>query len=307
MRRAPQPPRRSLSTRRQSLRRRHGQLAGSALPRAFRIGQDGSGDRRSRHRPVGLLNHRYRSDRPDSQFALWNRADGRCGQRHGCELRMAGGFRAHQPGALFSEAFYQRHERNQSARRRQLPQHRRHRRQRQRIQRASRRRRGSHRPGDDRGHREPAHSNLQRGRVHQQRRHPAHQRHFGPEPAHRHLPLRHRDSGSPIQASTESLTSAGQPACLKNNAHPMPAWLPSGRFRRSSIRISICWSPTRTTGCCFAPQMVVESAASSPLGAEFPGMLASLWPAVTTNMIATGTAAESRYRSPPLSPIPRFW
>ena len=80
---------------------------------------------------------------------------------------------------------------------------------------------------------------------------------------------------------------------IKNNASDatLPAYGPISAFVDSYLNLMVCDSANRVV--YFAPQMVTESSASYSTRALTPGMLASLWPTIGTNAIATGTAAES--------------
>jgi uncharacterized protein (TIGR03437 family) len=71
----------------------------------------------------------------------------------------------------------------------------------------------------------------------------------------------------------------------------MSAYGPLSAFVDSYLNLLVADSANRVV--YFAPQMVTESSASYSARALTPGMLASLWPSIGTNAIATGTAPES--------------
>jgi len=80
---------------------------------------------------------------------------------------------------------------------------------------------------------------------------------------------------------------------IKNNASDfaMPGYGPLSVFVDSYLNLLTSDSANRVL--YYVPQMVTESAASYSARAATPGMLASLWPSLPANMIATGTAPES--------------
>jgi len=80
---------------------------------------------------------------------------------------------------------------------------------------------------------------------------------------------------------------------IKNNVADfgMIGYAPLSVFVDSYLNLVTCDSANRVL--YYVPQMVTQSSASYSTRALTPGMLASLWPSVTTNPIATGTAPES--------------
>jgi uncharacterized protein (TIGR03437 family) len=85
---------------------------------------------------------------------------------------------------------------------------------------------------------------------------------------------------------------------IKNNASDasMVARGPLSAFVDSYLNLLVCDSANRVL--YFAPQMVTESAASYSSRALTPGMLATLFPSIPTNVIATGTALETAFPLP---------